>query len=840
MTTGTTYKDKFRGSIDKAHYKNIATKILRDMDSLRSSVGNSKSVARRWIWELIQNAKDVHNGSGVNIKIEYDQTPRTERIIFSHTGKPFTADNIRFLIEQVSSKDREKDVDGKRKTTGKFGTGFLSTHLLSEKVKVKAIAKEPELDYRKFELELDRSGNDPEEITKAVESAERSVENLDELPVFTNYVEGEFNTCFYYDLEDNLSKRVAEEGLKDLEKCLPYTLAFLDELDTVSVLPSNQEYLVDNSEDILAENIKLTAISTGDSQLKIITLNQGFTTIALPVSVAENGIITIQPIESSIPKLFCDFPLVGTETFPFPVIVNNPHFNPTDPRDGIFLSDSERSNTKIEENTEIIKQAILLYFKILEFAAENNWKEIHLLAQIQTLKESLYWVSDEWFKVNILKPIREKLLTAKIVNPADGSSPVAMLDDENKKYVWFPYSTKKAIRDKIWQLANDWFPYRLPREEDVEIWYKLVWRDCGQLTTKQFAEFVESCKTVAELEKNIGNTNVFNWLSQFYELLKMDTDEYDWIINNKSIFPNQNGILCKKDHLWQDFGNIGDDFKDILTLLGTDIRNELAARETKLNLAEDKTRNQEYVVKEIAGSSNQKANEQEPDSDTKEAFQKLLLWFRENPDDAKRLFPDLYRRKHILYDEEVIADNMEKAEQLNELLAEYDVVDPAQLKALIEKGQSENSLLPITEDILASMGITSIEEWNEAIKDKDLAALFSHDSVPDTDLFVYVQTLITEAKQAVINHLETLEGYDVSDCEEIAPTTLAGIKKEGQEIYVVVRPAHKGQVIIYYGSEQNTLDYEQAELWVDDGSGKPKRITLGHILKKAKIRKFPI
>ena len=270
------------------------------------------------------------------------------------------------------------------------------------------------------------------------------------------------------------------------------------------------------------------------------------------------------------------------------------------------------------------------------------------------------------------------------------------------------------------------------------------------------------------------------------------------------------------------------------------IRNELAASEIKLNLPEDETRNQEYVVKEIAGTANRKANEQEPDSNTKEAFQKLLLWFRENPDDAKRLFPDLYKRKHILYDEEVIVDNMEKAEQLNDLLTEYDVVSPTQLKALIEKGQSENSLLPITEDILASMGITSIDKWNEAIKDKDLAALFSHDSVPDTDLFVYVHTLINKAKQAVIDHLETLEEYDVSDCEEIAPTTLAGIKKEGQEIYVVVRPAHKGQVIIYYGSEQNTLDYEQAELWVDDGSSEPKRITLGHILKKANIRKFPI
>lgn len=35
----------------------------------------------------------------------------------------------------ISTKDRTKEEDGKRKTTGKFGTGFLTTHLLSEIVK---------------------------------------------------------------------------------------------------------------------------------------------------------------------------------------------------------------------------------------------------------------------------------------------------------------------------------------------------------------------------------------------------------------------------------------------------------------------------------------------------------------------------------------------------------------------------------------------------------------------------------------------------------------------------------------------------------------------------------
>lgn len=56
---------------------------------------------------------------------------------------PFTADNIRFLIEQISTKSRNRS-ESKSKTTGKFGTGFLTTHLLSEIVTVKGVAKEPD------------------------------------------------------------------------------------------------------------------------------------------------------------------------------------------------------------------------------------------------------------------------------------------------------------------------------------------------------------------------------------------------------------------------------------------------------------------------------------------------------------------------------------------------------------------------------------------------------------------------------------------------------------------------------------------------------------------------
>ena len=125
------------------------------------------------------------------------------------------------------------------------------------------------------------------------------------------------------------------------------------------------------------------------------------------------------------------------------------------------------------------------------------------------------------------------------------------------------------------------------------------------------------------------------------------------------------------------------------------------------------------------------------------------------------------------------------------------------------------------------------------MKDKDLALLFSHQSTPTTDMFVYVQSIIKQAKARIIAHLRTLPNYDLSEMDETAPTVLAGIRKDGRDLTVVVRPAYDGEVIIYYGSERDVLDYEDSELWIDDGKS-VRQVTLGHILKTTQIRRFPV
>ena len=83
--------------------------------------------------------------------------------------------------------------------------------------------------------------------------------------------------------------------------------------------------------------------------------------------------------------------------------------------------------------------------------------------------------------------------------------------------------------------------------------------------------------------------------------------------------------------------------------------------------------------------------------------------------------------------------------------------------------------------------------------------------------------------------------YDLSECEEVTPTILRGVKKGGQRISVVIRPSDNGKVIIYYPSERNYLDHAfTTELWVEDGQSDPQQLTLGKILKMTGIIKFPV
>ncbi|MCS7036680.1 MAG: ATP-binding protein [Saprospiraceae bacterium] len=98
------YGDIFDKADKRSINTSIAREILEKMEKLRMEANENNQ--RRWIWELLQNAKDAANrGRTLNIKIELTD----DHLIFSHNGRCFSAEDITFLIRQVSTKERTKE-----------------------------------------------------------------------------------------------------------------------------------------------------------------------------------------------------------------------------------------------------------------------------------------------------------------------------------------------------------------------------------------------------------------------------------------------------------------------------------------------------------------------------------------------------------------------------------------------------------------------------------------------------------------------------------------------------------------------------------------------------------
>ena len=140
-------------------HENSAQDIFNNLRQLES---DRETHERRWPWELLQIATDASGPEGVSCTFELSG----DDMAYTHSGKPFTKNEISHLIHHGSTKTDE---------TGKtrFGTGFITTHLLSKKVDVSGL-----LDLGKtFGFPLDRSGSDWHELERNMYKASGDFRN---------------------------------------------------------------------------------------------------------------------------------------------------------------------------------------------------------------------------------------------------------------------------------------------------------------------------------------------------------------------------------------------------------------------------------------------------------------------------------------------------------------------------------------------------------------------------------------------------------------------------------------------------------------------------------------
>lgn len=841
--------------------RSIADKIIKRLHDLDKTVENNQG---RWAWELLQNAKDSiadYNDRTVSIQIILNDN----EVEFRHNGVHFTEQDVRGLINQISSKEIEEGEQTKR--TGRFGTGFLTTHLLSRVIQVKGVLETKSKDFYSFEFPLDREGKTTTQLIPRIEKAWTAFHNSAKL-INDTYDINNFNTSFTYQLNTTEQKEIARIGVEEFIKLIPFVLAFIPKIQRVDVIDNTlcKNITFENNKEeaeSFIRSITQTVNSVKSEKLLLVISNERVC-IGTEIEKSESG-YALKSLKN-IPKIFCDFPLIGTENFHFPVIVNSFYFNPQTERDGVWLKGNE--DFEVQENQELCENAVELFKTLLIEISNKPFFDLYHIVETRIPSTNEKYFDEYWFKERIQKPLREFLIEIKLVELQDS------LEKKAIKELWFPAkSYTDKVQTKIWQFTYDLFPNLVSCQKHIIQWSELSWDEWQKLTYPVLASTVAKQENITNLGEtlNTENKETFEWLNTFCAFLLNDEVNLN-LFEKHTITPNQKGIFKKKSELFID--EIDDStLINILRLLGDDWRDKLLSKKVLFGEYISKTK------KDIAVKITEKLNEKLKNSvnvneDFVRAISLLSEWFENNKESGKELFSELYRRRAELFMNTIIdkeslykvmrsktdlaqlskvaqaldtnpqlLDNIKKVEELSNLLKEFNANDILDLKRMLflAQGISANNLkAEITQDVLVSLGVTSIEELEEALKDKDLAQMFNHTSTPNVDMFIYVQKLIVRAKKNIIEHLKKQPQYDCTELEELANTVIGGVKKDGLLIHIVVRPSDNGEVIVYYSSEKDTLDYANAELWIDNGIDEPRHLTLGKILKTTGINKIPV
>lgn len=563
-------KEQFLRNIQEEDNNSLRTgaanRILQLLERQRYS--NNEDSVKRWIWELCQNAKDVCNDSG-KVKICIDLDESNQRVIFKHNGRAFSLANVMSLINQSSSKDRNDEAE---RTSGKFGTGFLTTHLLSEIVNISGILETNQGSYSRFQITLDRTGHDKKDIIAALEKAVDQLQECQEIPV-NDYDKHAYNTIFEYELDED-GVEVAQQGIENLRVSAPFVLSMLRDIEEITLGATGEIYKYSKqhtcglANSLIHEIIYISGTET--KNIYILNLTEGNTTISIALEREENTSY-IMPYAKQQSRLFCDFPLIGTEDFPFPVLICSRDFNPTEPRDGIFLTCQSRTriDDEIQQNRDIIEQACELYKKLLEYAAYKKWNGIYNITKINSY-DNRNWYDKEWLE-NIVNNCKDTILHTPIICTGNGTM-MALQDDFDDEQVFVICDSKEEVREKEWELLMGIMPESIPCREDIHNWYNSLWSNCNRYNFKSLTKQIADYGNVDSLQRYLNEGEWCSWMSQYFDLIEENKSFQTYIVSEKvKIIPNQNGVFSGVANLYYD-KDILNEYKDILKYLGIDCR----------------------------------------------------------------------------------------------------------------------------------------------------------------------------------------------------------------------------------------------------------------------------
>lgn len=534
------YRNLIMSQVDTVYQKGIANKILQFMQKIRNEYDEGQ--ARRWAMELLQNGRDVaYPDRGLKARFElYD-----DKLVYCHTGQTFRVKDILSIIYQVSSKQPGGD------SVGQFGTGFMSTYQLCEKVQLESILKDAEEAYCPFRVMLDRTGTEASEILKKIQESVEQIYSSECNAWEGTLDQDQYNTKFTYYLEKPLNKQTAQIGMRDMKENVLFVMLFSSKVQEITLLEQHNEIqkevtylrgadeLLDAAKNIRRLCIVEKELATGQvKEHKLLYIEQNG--IILAVGMDESSCFL--PFSPKTSRLFIDFPLIGSESFPFPAVVNSRRLQPNEPRSGIALSDNLNSIDS-KTNKAVMREAVELYGMLFAFAVKNNLKGLeHLIwipKQIENKEHSTEWVRTNLYQQLYNKIAEYPFLVTNKGNKALSERQVFLIQHSTTEEGQGVRNLALQLRDYCVPVDNtDWLEafsgYEFPQERILDLSAMLL-------------------NAEVMLKRTIATEpdDVFAWCEQLYQL-GMKNSEMELLIRSGQvrIYPSQNEEDAKNYKLY--------------------------------------------------------------------------------------------------------------------------------------------------------------------------------------------------------------------------------------------------------------------------------------------------
>ena len=615
-----TEKNKF---IEKKNAITIAQAVKKHLDVLEDDPQSQK----RWVWELLQNAHDASIAPGKGLIAEIRDN--SKELVFLHNGSRFTMDHIYHLIFHGSTKIEDEEA------IGRFGSGFLATHILSWHIDVSGRFEDGE-DGEWFNFRLTRRPESEETLAGLMTDAWDNFKPVSSLQI---PLPQDFTTRFKYPITENRAKCAVEQGIRILTQCAPFVVVFNKVFRRIDIQEPREPQSFEvqrRSSDVskLCEINVIHRINENQTGLKYLLAEGQKASVAVQLQLVDAHPECLPVGET--PRLFADFPLIGTESFSFPVVINGNReiFKPNENRDGVRLGKGSPSDSDTNRNNQaVIKEACELLVILIKYAASKGWNHLHRWTKIPST-EKLVDLEQSWLKEQIKLELIEKIRETPVVLTLSGE-PI-----ETKAAV-IPITESCENVERLWDLLKDRKEYRerLPRRDEskgwcnaFKSWAKVHKKDFSEafpevIDARSLADNLEDFACLRDLQKLLQeDVSAIEWLDQLYGFLKND-ELFDEKIRDLYIFPNQDGEFCQLDDLHPD-KNIDKELKDIDKLLEGEIHKKL--RSDALHSLEDESGAGDWennqVVGELISQLQKLRPKMNPDDNFKNAATRLFAW----------------------------------------------------------------------------------------------------------------------------------------------------------------------------------------------------------------------